>query len=148
MYAKQLTVFKKIPIGPGGRMLSVVGFLVVRGVVVTAVVNEGSVVAKGLIDVVLRVGVMPKDEDFGAGVDWVDIVLGDGEESVVEDLGVGVKSVEEDCVAGNKVEDDVAGEDVEKSFFLIEKAKLSLSVKKYEKSIFTGCLKVSQGVLK
>ena len=103
MYAKQLTVFKKIPIGPGGRMLSVVGFLVVRGVVVTAVVNEGSVVAKGLIDVVLRVGVMPKDEDFGAGVDWVDIVLGDG--------------VEEDCVAGNKVEDDVAGEDVEKSFF-------------------------------
>lgn len=103
MYAKQLTVFKKIPIGPGGRMLSVVGFLVVRGVVVTAVVNEGSVVAEGLIDVVLRVGVMPKDEDFGAGVDWVDIVLGDG--------------VEEDCVAGNKVEDDVAGEDVEKSFF-------------------------------
>lgn len=103
MYAKQLTVFKKIPIGPGGRMLSVVGFLVVRGVVVTAVVNEGSVVAEGLIDVVLRVGVMPIDEDFGAGVDWVDIVLGDG--------------VEEDCVAGNKVEDDVAGEDVEKSFF-------------------------------
>ena len=103
MYAKQLTVFKKIPIGPGGRMLSVVGFLVVRGVVVTAVVNEGGVVAKGLIDVVLRVGVMPKDEDFGAGVDWLDIVLGDG--------------VEEDCVAGNKVEDDVAGEDVEKSFF-------------------------------
>ena len=103
MYAQQLTVFKKIPIGPGGRMLSVVGFLVVRGVVVTAVVNEGSVVAEGLIDVVLRVGVMPKDEDFGAGVDWVDIVLGDG--------------VEEDCVAGNKVEDDVAGEDVEKSFF-------------------------------
>lgn len=135
MYAKQLTVFKKIPIGPGGRMLSVVGFLVVRGVVVTAVVNEGSVVAKGLIDVVLRVGVMPIDEDFGAGVDWVDIVLGDG--------------VEEDCVAGNKVEDDVAGEDVEKSFFfLIEKAKLSLLVKKYEKSIFTRCLKVSQGVLK
>ena len=135
MYAKQLTVFKKIPIGPGGRMLSVVGFLVVRGVVVTAVVNEGSVVAEGLIDVVLRVGVMPKDEDFGAGVDWVDIVLGDG--------------VEEDCVAGNKVEDDVAGEDVEKSFFfLIEKAKLSLLVKKYEKSIFTRCLKVSQGVLK
>ena len=111
MYAKQLTVFKKIPIGPGGRMLSVVGFLVVRGVVVTAVVNEGSVVAEGLIDVVLRVGVMPIDEDFGAGVDWVDIVLGDG--------------VEEDCVAGNKVEDDVAGEDVEKSFFfLIEKAKI------------------------
>lgn len=109
MYAKQLTVFKKIPIGPGGRMLSVVGFLVVRGVVVTAVVNEGSVVAEGLIDVVLRVGVMPIDEDFGAGVDWVDIVLGDG--------------VEEDCVAGNKVEDDVAGEDVEK-FFLIEKAKI------------------------
>lgn len=105
MYAKQLTVFKKIPIGPGGRMLSVVGFLVVRGVVVTAVVNEGSVVAEGLIDVVLRVGVMPKDEDFGAGVDWVDIVLGDG--------------VEEDCVAGNKVEDDVAGEDVEKSFFFL-----------------------------
>lgn len=103
MYAKQLTVFKKIPIGPGGRMLSVVGFLVVRGVVVTAVVNEGSVVAEGLIDVVLRVGVMPIDEDFGAGVDWVDIGLGDG--------------VEEDCVAGNKVEDDVAGEDVEKSFF-------------------------------
>ena len=103
MYAKQLTVFKKIPIGPGGRMLSVVGFLVVRGVVVTAVVNEGSVVAEGLIDVVLRVGVMPIDEDFGAGVDWVNIVLGDG--------------VEEDCVAGNKVEDDVAGEDVEKSFF-------------------------------
>lgn len=103
MYAKQLTVFKKIPIGPGGRMLSVVGFLVVRGVVVTAVVNEGSVVAEGLIDVVLRVGVMLIDEDFGAGVDWVDIVLGDG--------------VEEDCVAGNKVEDDVAGEDVEKSFF-------------------------------
>ena len=134
MYAKQLTVFKKIPIGPGGRMLSVVGFLVVRGVVVTAVVNEGSVVAEGLIDVVLRVGVMPVDEDFGAGVDWVDIVLGDG--------------VEEDCVAGNKVEDDVAGEDVEKSFFLIEKAKLSLLVKKYEKSIFTRCLKVSQGVLK
>ena len=135
MYAKKLTVFKKIPIGPGGRMLSVVGFLVVRGVVVTAVVNEGSVVAEGLIDVVLRVGVMPKDEDFGAGVDWVDIVLGDG--------------VEEDCVAGNKVEDDVAGEDVEKSFFfLIEKAKLSLLVKKYEKSIFTRCLKVSQGVLK
>ena len=111
MYAKQLTVFKKIPIGPGGRMLSVVGFLVVRGVVVTAVVNEGSVVAEGLIDVVLRVGVMPIDEDFGTGVDWVDIVLGDG--------------VEEDCVAGNKVEDDVAGEDVEKSFFfLIEKAKI------------------------
>lgn len=135
MYAKQLTVFKKIPIGPGGRMLSVVGFLVVRGVVVTAVVNEGSVVAEGLIDVVLRDGVMPIDEDFGAGVDWVDIVLGDG--------------VEEDCVAGNKVEDDVAGEDVEKSFFfLIEKAKLSLLVKKYEKSIFTRCLKVSQGVLK
>ena len=135
MYAKQLTVFKKIPIGPGGRMLSVVGFLVVRGVVVTAVVNEGSVVAEGLIDVVLRVGVMPKDEDFGAGVDWVDIVLGDG--------------VEEGCVAGNKVEDDVAGEDVEKSFFfLIEKAKLSLLVKKYEKSIFTRRLKVSQGVLK
>lgn len=105
MYAKQLTVFKKIPIGPGGRMLSVVGFLVVRGVVVTAVVNEGSVVAEGLIDVVLRVGVMPIDEDFGAGVDWVDIVLGDG--------------VEEDCVAGNKVEDDVAGEDVEKSFFFL-----------------------------
>lgn len=113
MYAKQLTVFKKIPIGPGGRMLSVVGFLVVRGVVVTAVVNEGSVVAEGLIDVVLRVGVMPIDEDFGAGVDWVDIVLGDG--------------VEEDCVAGNKVEDDVAGEDVEKSFFfLIEKAKINI----------------------
>lgn len=135
MYAKQLTVFKKIPIGPGGGMLSVVGFLVVRGVVVTAVVNEGSVVAEGLIDVVLRDGVMPIDEDFGAGVDWVDIVLGDG--------------VEEDCVAGNKVEDDVAGEDVEKSFFfLIEKAKLSLLVKKYEKSIFTRCLKVSQGVLK
>lgn len=134
MYAKQLTVFKKIPIGPGGRMLSVVGFLVVRGVVVTAVVNEGSVVAEGLIDVVLRVGVMPTDEDFGAGVDWVDIVLGDG--------------VEEDCVAGNKVEDYVAGEDVEKSFFLIEKAKLSLLVKKYEKCIFTRCLKVSQGVLK
>lgn len=135
MYAKQLTVFKKIPIGPGGRMLSVVGFLVVRGVVVTAVVNEGSVVAEGLIDVVLRVGVMPIDEDFGAGVDWVDIVLGDG--------------VEEDCVAGNKVEDDVVGEDVEKSFFfLIEKAKLSLLVKNYEKSIFTRCLKVSQGVLK
>lgn len=111
MYAKLLTVFKKIPIGPGGRMLSVVGFLVVRGVVVTAVVNEGSVVAEGLIDVVLRVGVMPIDEDFGAGVDWVDIVLGDG--------------VEEDCVAGNKVEDDVGGEDVEKSFFfLIEKAKI------------------------
>lgn len=105
MYAKQLTVFKKIPIGPGGRMLSVVGFLVVRGVVVTAVVNESSVVAEGLIDVVLRVGVMPIDEDFGAGVDWVDIVLGDG--------------VEEDCVAGNKVEDDVAGEDVEKSFFFL-----------------------------
>ena len=76
-----------------------------------------SCVAEGLIDVVLRVGVMPIDEDFGAGVDWVDIVLGDGEQSVVEDLGVGVKSVEEDCVAGNKVEDDVAGEDVEKSFF-------------------------------
>lgn len=110
MYAKQLTVFKKIPIGPGGRMLSVVGFLVVRGVVVTAVVNEGSVVAEGLIDVVLRVGVMPIDEDFGAGVDWVDIVLGDG--------------VEEDCVAGNKVEDDVAGEDVEKSFFLNWKSKI------------------------
>lgn len=110
MYAKQLTVFKKIPIGPGGRMLSVVGFLVVRGVVVTAVVNEGSVVAEGLIDVVLRVGVMPKDEDFGAGVDWVDIVLGDG--------------VEEDCVAGNKVEDDVAGEDVEKSFFFNWKSKI------------------------
>lgn len=110
MYAKQLTVFKKIPIGPGGRMLSVVGFLVVRGVVVTAVVNEGSVVAKGLIDVVLRVGVMPIDEDFGAGVDWVDIVLGDG--------------VEEDCVAGNKVEDDVAGEDVEKSFFFNWKSKI------------------------
>lgn len=109
MYAKQLTVFKKIPIGPGGRMLSVVGFLVVRGVVVTAVVNEGSVVAEGLIDVVLRVGVMPIDEDFGAGVDWVDIVLGDG--------------VEEDCVAGNKVEDDVAGEDVEKSFFFNWKSK-------------------------
>lgn len=69
LYAKQLTVFKKIPIGPGGRMLSVVGFLVVRGVVVTAVVNEGRVVAEGLIDVVLRVGVMPIDEDFGAGVD-------------------------------------------------------------------------------
>lgn len=50
-------------------MLSVVGFLVVRGVVVTAVVNEGRVVAEGLIDVVLRVGVMPIDEDFGAGVD-------------------------------------------------------------------------------
>lgn len=111
MYAKQLTVFKKIPIGPGGRMLSVVGFLVVRGVVVTAVVNEGSVVAEGLIDVVLRVGVMPIDEDFGAGVDWVDIVLGDG--------------VEEDCVAGNKVEDDVAGEDVEKSvFFFNWKSKI------------------------
>ena len=110
MYAKQLTVFKKIPIGPGGRMLSVVGFLVVRGVVVTAVVNEGSVVAEGLIDVVLRVGVMPIDEDFGAGVDWVDIVLGDG--------------VEEDCVAGNKVEDDVAGEDVEKSFFFYWKSKI------------------------
>ena len=74
--------------------------------------------------------------------------MGDGKQSVVEDLGVGVKSVEEDCVAGNKVEDDVAGEDVEKSFFLIEKAKLSLLVKKYEKSIFTRCLKVSQGVLK
>ena len=110
MYAKQLTVFKKIPIGPGGRTLSVVGFLVVRGVVVTAVVNEGSVVAEGLIDVVLRVGVMPIDEDFGAGVDWVDIVLGDG--------------VEEDCVAGNKVEDDVAGEDVEKSFFFNWKSKI------------------------
>lgn len=110
MYAKQLTVFKKIPIGPGGRMLSVFGFLVVRGVVVTAVVNEGSVVAEGLIDVVLRVGVMPIDEDFGAGVDWVDIVLGDG--------------VEEDCVAGNKVEDDVAGEDVEKSFFFNWKSKI------------------------
>lgn len=110
MYAKQLTVFKKIPIGPGGRMLSVVGFLVVRGVVVTAVVNEGSVVAEGVIDVVLRVGVMPIDEDFGAGVDWVDIVLGDG--------------VEEDCVAGNKVEDDVAGEDVEKSFFFYWKSKI------------------------
>ena len=110
MYAKQLTVFQKIPIGPGGRMLSVVGFLVVRGVVVTAVVNEGSVVAEGLIDVVLRVGVMPIDEDFGAGVDWVDIVLGDG--------------VEEDCVAGNKVEDDVAGEDVEKSFFFNWKSKI------------------------
>ena len=110
MYAKQLTIFKKIPVGPGGRMLSVVGFLVVRGVVVTAVVNEGSVVAEGLIDVVLRVGVMPIDEDFGAGVDWVDIVLGDG--------------VEEDCVAGNKVEDDVAGEDVEKSFFFNWKSKI------------------------
>lgn len=110
MYAKQLTVFKKIPVGPGGRMLSVVGFLVVRGVVVTAVVNEGSVVAEGLIDVVLRVGVMPIDEDFGAGVDWVDIVLGDG--------------VEEDCLAGNKVEDDVAGEDVEKSFFFNWKSKI------------------------
>lgn len=33
-------------------------------------------------------------------------------------------------------------------FFLIEKAKLSLLLKKYEKSIFTRCLKVSQGVLK
>lgn len=117
MYAKQLTVFKKIPIGPGGRVLPVVGFLVVRAVVATAVVNKGSVVAEGLVHVVLRVGVMSVDEDFGAGVDWVDIVLGDGEESVDEDLGVGVKSVEEDCVAGNKVEDDVAGEDVEKSFF-------------------------------
>lgn len=117
MYAKQLTVFKKIPIGPGGRVLPVVGFLVVRAVVATAAVNKGSVVAEGLVHVVLRVGVMPVDEDFGAGVDWVDIVLGDGEESVDEDLGVGVKSVEEDCVAGNKVEDDVAGEDVEKSFF-------------------------------
>lgn len=105
-------------------MLSVVGFLVVRGVVVTAVVNEGSVVAEGLIDFVLRVGVMPTDEDFGAGVDWVDIVLGDGEESVDEDLGVGVKSVEEDCVAGNKVEDDVVGEDVEKSFFFNWKSKI------------------------
>ena len=69
MYTKQLTVFKKIPIGPGGRMLSVVGFVVVRAVVVTAVVNEGSVVAEGLIDVVLRVGVMSVDEDFGAGED-------------------------------------------------------------------------------
>lgn len=117
MYAKQLTVFKKIPIGPGGRMFSFVGFLVVRAVVVTAVGNEGSVVAEGLIDVVLRVGVMSVDEDFGAGEDWVDRVLGDGEESVDEDLGVGVKSVEGDCVAGNKVEDDVAGEDVEKCFF-------------------------------
>ena len=117
MYAKQLTVFKKIPIGPGGRMLSVVGFLVVRGVVVTAVVNEGSVVAEGLIDVVLRVGVMPIDEDFGAGVDWVDIVLGDG--------------VEEDCVAGNKVEDDVAGEDVEKSFFFFNwKSKIIIITEK------------------
>ena len=117
MYAKQLTVFKKIPIGPGGRMLSVVSFLVVRGVVVTAVVNEGSVVAEGLIDVVLRVGVMPIDEDFGAGVDWVDIVLGDG--------------VEEDCVAGNKVEDDVAGEDVEKSFFFFNwKSKIIIITEK------------------
>lgn len=117
MYAKQLTVFKKIPIGPGGRMLSVVGFLVVRGVVVTAVVNEGSVVAEGLIDVVLRVGVMPIDEDFGAGVDWVDIVLVDG--------------VEEDCVAGNKVEDDVAGEDVEKSFFFFNwKSKIIIITEK------------------
>ena len=53
------------------------------------------------------------------------MVLGDGEKSVDEDLGVGVKSVEGDCVAGNKVEDDVAGEDVEKSFFFsMEKAKL------------------------
>ena len=69
MYAKQLTVFKKIPIGPGGRMFSFVGFLVVRAVVVTAVGNEGSVVAEGLIDVVLRVGVMSVDEDFGAGED-------------------------------------------------------------------------------
>ena len=134
MYAKQLTVFKKIPIGPGGRMLSVVGFLVVRGVVVTAVVNEGSVVAEGLIDVVLRVGVMLIDEDFGAGVDWVDIVLGDGEESVDEDLGVGVKSVEEDCVAGNKVEDDVAGEDVEKSFFFFNwKSKIIIISEKLRK---------------
>lgn len=51
----------------------------------------------------------------------MDIVLGDGEESADEDLGVGVKSVEEDCVAGNKVEDDVAGEDVEKSFSELKK---------------------------
>ena len=50
-------------------MLSVVGFLVVSAVVVTAVVNEGSVVAEGLVDVVLRVGVMTIDEDFGAGND-------------------------------------------------------------------------------
>lgn len=107
-------------------MLSVVGSLVVSAVVVTAVVNEGSVVAEGLIDVVLRVGVMEIDEDFGAGEDWVDMVLEDWEESVDEDLGVEVKSVEEDCVAGNKVEDDVAGEDVENFFFLNGKSKIMI----------------------
>ena len=50
-------------------MLAVVCFLVVGAVVVIAVVNEGSVVAEGLVDVVLIVGVMSVDEDFRAGED-------------------------------------------------------------------------------
>lgn len=98
----------QLPVGPIGT-----GFVVCC--VLIDAVKGATGVGGDLIDEDFGVVVTLVDEDFGVVVSLIDEDFGAGEDSVDDDSGVDEDSVDDEFGVGDRVEEDSAGDNVERS---------------------------------